>query len=244
MRSCDSFLDGVQFFRVDQLGHARSRPYTCTFLDLDSLFSDARNNLLVFLNDGCWDHVGLGWRSNYLCMLKRNRLRLVWIRYLVTFEVRFQFLGSLPLLSVEQLLQQVGRLKVKSDEVCHVQFIVDFLKSSFFCSFLLCLIAGRCVSQAGLECRFVDLANQIACESIRWNEPAYVKAKSPNNALKATNVTEKVQNTVDCSFGLATVKIRCVFKHKHIWLRILVIERLGSCGNGRVIIKRLTLAQI
>jgi hypothetical protein len=100
-------------------------------------------------------------------MLKRNRLRLVRIRYLVTVEVRFQFLGGLPLLSVEQLLQQVARLKVKSDEVCHVQLIVDFIKSSFFSSLLLCLIAGRCVSQSELKCSFVDLANQIACESIR-----------------------------------------------------------------------------
>jgi hypothetical protein len=86
---------------------------------------------------------------------------------MVTFEVKFQILGSLPLLSVKQLLQQVARLKVESDEVCHVQFLVDFLKSSFFCYLLLCLIAGRCISQAELKCSFVDLANQIACESIR-----------------------------------------------------------------------------
>jgi hypothetical protein len=39
-------------------------------------------NFLCFLDvavvkDGRWDYGGLGWRSNYLWMLKRNRLGLV-----------------------------------------------------------------------------------------------------------------------------------------------------------------------
>ena len=84
----------------------------------------------------------------------------------------------------------------------------------------------------------------MACESNWWYNPADVKSKSPYNALKAANVTQKVQNTVDCSFILATVKIGRVSNYKNFWLSSKVIKGLGFCSNVWVIIKSLTLAQI
>ena len=95
---------------------------------------------------------------------KQARTRLNQVASLFQGEVLNH--SQFPLLSVEQLLQQAARLKVEPDEVCHVQFIVNFRESSFFCSLLLRLAAWGCISQVECECSFVDFANQIAFESI------------------------------------------------------------------------------
>jgi len=112
------------------------------------------------------------------------------MRRISVVEVEFEVFSFLSLLFWEKLPEQAARLELESYEIDHVQLAVYFLLSPFY---FLCLsgpFARPNIFEA--EPNFENSRHQRVLQGIWCPEPSDVVANSPDDALKAANITQKV----------------------------------------------------